>query len=1346
MSDDILDSTCPGLLRSQWCEQVAPDFFDLPERRLLLAVLMHALRMLRKGNLKEQNHVVLWIRGQEARLTFQDVCDGLELDANDVAPQMVEENRATGVPRRTRPARKGQSHGRRGVPVSRDTTPTPVPANTGSAPARGIEHRRVAVSVCAAMLAIVVAVLAGSPASAQTTVACPSVCSGGTNAGGSCTTAAQCGGGVCQQDPVANTQNVLCANSVCTATTVTVNHALQVLSGGCQFDLGGRDVAFQKSFDVTGTGFLTVTNAHNISVTSTGKLRARGDFNQPSGSFIGGGFITLTGTGTMDIVGLIDVSGDSAGTVSLTAGQDMTLEGGASISGSGVTSTNDAGFGDGGELDIVANTGSVTIGGDIALTGGNQASGGFVDITAGTNVTINRSVSLTGGGGDGGELDATTGDNIAINASIDCDSTAGGGFGGVISLDAGEDLIGGTVLGGTIDINGASLLMRGSASETSGGDGGEIDLTSAGHIRLFGSGMVIRLDGSSNFDGSGGTVCFDSSDDNPFHIGPTDGDLSIDGLISMASSGIGGTGGEIDVTGGRDLTMTATVSANGFDGGGVVNGDAGRTLTVSGAIGASGASANGDPGSIDLEAGEATDEGGLGNLQIESNITAAGGSSDTFGDLITLNGCGLTVAPNIKVDGSGGTNGTALGGSDIQLISRRPMQIGAGAQFLAPPGGSNTLTHLPGVAPVIGSGVTFNPAFRDDPEANGPYNACSVCGDGIRQLGEVCDKGAAADGTCCNDTCTAFTCPTVTATPTLSPTRTPTPSRTATPKVVATGPTPTATGPTAIAPTATATPLRTVTPTPTRTATPTVTVTPTATPTPGGPVVDHYECYKAKDLPGTTAFAPRTVTLADPIETKLTRVMKATQFCNPVAKDGSTILDPSAHLECYEIKDAAGQPRFTPHDESVDNEFGTQALRLKKSRRVCVPATQDGVSSALRLDRFKCYQAVHPSGTPKFVQVTTTLADEFSTTVVGVHGPESVCTSVDQDGLGVRDPAASLQCYTIRRAPKQAGFVSRRVVTDDEFGSEHVVALKPSTLCVPARRATPPACGDGFVDPGEQCDDGNTVSGDGCSATCKLEACGNGVVDGSEQCDDGAGNGTDNCCTTLCRLVDPDGDGICSRDDICPDDADNDSDHDGYCVGPTFHPPALGGGDPCSRSGGAGDFAKPHLVMTRLDQAAGTQKLTIKGAFQIPIGGPPIAPATSGVHLRIVGHSGTLILDEHLPPGLFSAATPVGWKAGTSTFTYVDKTVPPIHNGIKKLVVGDHSAKTPGLVTLVVSGDHGSYAVTNADLPLTVEFELDDTGTPSGATPGIDQCGQAAFEMPPLVPSCALTGGKLICH
>ncbi|MEM9863072.1 MAG: DUF4215 domain-containing protein [Myxococcota bacterium] len=45
-------------------------------------------------------------------------------------------------------------------------------------------------------------------------------------------------------------------------------------------------------------------------------------------------------------------------------------------------------------------------------------------------------------------------------------------------------------------------------------------------------------------------------------------------------------------------------------------------------------------------------------------------------------------------------------------------------------------------------------------------------------------------------------------------------------------------------------------------------------------------------------------------------------------------------------------------------------------------------------------------------------------------------------------------------------------------------------------------CGDGALQAGEQCDDGNTDSNDGCSPSCQLE-CGNGTVDGAEECDDG---------------------------------------------------------------------------------------------------------------------------------------------------------------------------------------------------------------------------------------------------
>ncbi len=61
------------------------------------------------------------------------------------------------------------------------------------------------------------------------------------------------------------------------------------------------------------------------------------------------------------------------------------------------------------------------------------------------------------------------------------------------------------------------------------------------------------------------------------------------------------------------------------------------------------------------------------------------------------------------------------------------------------------------------------------------------------------------------------------------------------------------------------------------------------------------------------------------------------------------------------------------------------------------------------------------------------------------------------------------------------------------------------------------ACGNGVHDAGEQCDDGNKTAGDGCSATCRIEACGNGVLDAGEQCDDGNKTAGDGCSAT-CRI------------------------------------------------------------------------------------------------------------------------------------------------------------------------------------------------------------------------------------
>jgi cysteine-rich repeat protein len=61
-------------------------------------------------------------------------------------------------------------------------------------------------------------------------------------------------------------------------------------------------------------------------------------------------------------------------------------------------------------------------------------------------------------------------------------------------------------------------------------------------------------------------------------------------------------------------------------------------------------------------------------------------------------------------------------------------------------------------------------------------------------------------------------------------------------------------------------------------------------------------------------------------------------------------------------------------------------------------------------------------------------------------------------------------------------------------------------------------CGNGRIDFGEVCDDGNRVSGDGCSQSCTSdESCGNGVRDQWERCDDG-NRASDDGCSETCRL------------------------------------------------------------------------------------------------------------------------------------------------------------------------------------------------------------------------------------
>lgn len=105
-------------------------------------------------------------------------------------------------------------------------------------------------------------------------------------------------------------------------------------------------------------------------------------------------------------------------------------------------------------------------------------------------------------------------------------------------------------------------------------------------------------------------------------------------------------------------------------------------------------------------------------------------------------------------------------------------------------------------------------------------------------------------------------------------------------------------------------------------------------------------------------------------------------------------------------------------------------------------------------------------------------------------------------------------------------------------------SVLPVTVFVPiapsssSSSSSPPSlslhvCGDGLLDPGEECDDGNGIDTDACTNHCRLARCGDGLIEQGEECDDGNGVDGDGCRNT-CALPRC-GDGLMDPGEECDD-------------------------------------------------------------------------------------------------------------------------------------------------------------------------------------------------------------------
>ena len=102
--------------------------------------------------------------------------------------------------------------------------------------------------------------------------------------------------------------------------------------------------------------------------------------------------------------------------------------------------------------------------------------------------------------------------------------------------------------------------------------------------------------------------------------------------------------------------------------------------------------------------------------------------------------------------------------------------------------------------------------------------------------------------------------------------------------------------------------------------------------------LDHYKCYKAKDLKNPK-FEKTTVALTDQfaINDGNFEAKKPFLFCTPVDKNEEGIINVVDHLTCYKVKG----PKLAKNDRpnvQIVNQLGTVKLNAIKPFLLCVPS------------------------------------------------------------------------------------------------------------------------------------------------------------------------------------------------------------------------------------------------------------------------------------------------------------------------------------------------------------------------------------------------------------------------
>lgn len=309
----------------------------------------------------------------------------------------------------------------------------------------------------------------------------------------------------------------------------------------------------------------------------------------------------------------------------------------------------------------------------------------------------------------------------------------------------------------------------------------------------------------------------------------------------------------------------------------------------------------------------------------------------------------------------------------------------------------------------------------------------------------------------------------------------------------------------------------------------------------GGVCVTEEDCggQSGDDIEETDFCVPNKfpkglqVSLNDQFEEGLFDVKKPLNLCNPAELDGGDLVDPDTHLRGYQIKltkgqCAAGAPQHANQGCQKEEECGgvqgqtnfcvAQAKPLKQTNlkvrnllhpngklmvdtikpdRLLTPSAKDLEqpvdlpNPALHnVDHYKCYRVKLSKGAAKFPKgLQASVVDQFQQPkLYDLKRPTRLCTPVDKNGEGIKDPADHLMCYQATPVPKtctaqaplNVGGVCKKeedcggiqkvstfcvlqpkhqrvtgIFVNNQFGPTQVDTVKEEELCIPSSISQP---------------------------------------------------------------------------------------------------------------------------------------------------------------------------------------------------------------------------------------------------------------------------------------------------